>query len=54
MVREECAQVLVRSTCKNLVDRIGDIGMAIFACFFMQSPSVPAHLRMLRGGSHQR
>ena len=32
---------------KNLMYRIGDIGMAAFACFFMQSPSFLAHQRML-------
>ena len=36
-----------RRTGKNLMYRIGDIGMAAFACFFMQSPSFLAFQRML-------
>ncbi len=36
-----------RRTGKNLMYRIGDIGMAAFACFFMQSPPFPAFQRML-------
>ena len=36
-----------RCTGKNLVYRIGDIGMVVFACFFMQLPSFLAFQRML-------
>ena len=36
-----------RRTGTNLTYRIGDIGMAAFACFFMQSPSFLAFQRML-------
>ena len=47
LVREACACMPDRRTGKNLMYRIGDIGMAAFACFFMQSPSFLAFQRML-------
>ncbi|MDE2915449.1 MAG: hypothetical protein OXL68_21345 [Paracoccaceae bacterium] len=47
LVREACEGMPDRRTGKNLMYRIGDIGMAAFACFFMQSPSFLAFQRML-------
>ncbi len=47
MVRQACDGMPDRRTGANLMYRIGDIGMAAFACFFMQSPSFLAWQRML-------